>query len=143
MNNPYRTLVLVLCMAGAIFSPISYFIVGSVPLTALGVSAIMIGFTCIMLASTRPDISPGACQLMLKIGMENTAAMIEELWLKNKAIYLLSSMRSGHPQALLEVFRKVDKQSNIVIISQCNHEAEALSFNAFQLVQKENTIIYV
>jgi len=46
-------------------------------------------------------------------------------------------------KALLEVFRKADKQSDIVIISQCNHDAEALSFNAFQLVQKGNTIIYV
>ena len=42
-----------------------------------------------------------------------------------------------------EVFRKADKQSNIAIISQCNHDAEALSFNAFQLIQKGNTIIYV
>ncbi len=101
MSNPYRTLGLVLCMAGAIFSPVAYFIVGSVPLTALGLSAVMIGFTCIVLANARPYISPEACQLMLKTGMENTAAMIEELGLKSKAIYLPSSMRNGHPQALI------------------------------------------
>lgn len=46
-------------------------------------------------------------------------------------------------KALLEVFKKADKQSNIVIISHRNHDAEALAFNAFQLVQKGNTIIYV
>ena len=46
-------------------------------------------------------------------------------------------------KALLEVFRKADKQSNILIISQCNHDAEALAFNAFQLAQKGNTVIYV
>lgn len=101
MSNPYRTLGLILCVASAIFSPVAYFIVGSVPLTAIGLSAIMIGFTSIVLANARPYISPEACQLMLKTGMENTAAMIEELGLRSKAIYLPSSLREGHPQALI------------------------------------------
>ncbi|MDD4877072.1 MAG: DUF58 domain-containing protein, partial [Dehalococcoidales bacterium] len=46
-------------------------------------------------------------------------------------------------KALLDVFKKADKQSNIVVISQQNHDTEALSFNTFQLAQKGNTIIYV
>ncbi|MFC1898814.1 DUF58 domain-containing protein [Chloroflexota bacterium] len=46
-------------------------------------------------------------------------------------------------KALSEVFKKADKQSNIVIISQRNHDAEALSLNTFQLEQKGNTVIYV
>ncbi|MFC2004721.1 hypothetical protein ACFLUY_00685 [Chloroflexota bacterium] len=61
----------------------------------------MIGFTCIALANTRPYISPEACQLILKTGMENTAALLEELGLRSKAVYLPSTMRDGHPQALI------------------------------------------
>jgi hypothetical protein len=101
LSNPYRILGLGLCLAGTIFAPISYFIINSVPLTAVGVSAIMIGFICIALANTRPYISPEACQLILKTGMENTAALLEELGLRSKAIYLPSTMRDGNLQALI------------------------------------------
>lgn len=89
------------CLAGTIFSPLSYFILGSVPLTAVGISIIVVGFVCIALANTRPYISPEACELMLKTGMENTAALLEELGIRSKAVYLPSTMRDGHPQALV------------------------------------------
>ena len=52
-------------------------------------------------AEYRPYISPEACQILLKTGMENTAALLEELGLRNKALYLPSSMRDGHPQAII------------------------------------------
>ncbi len=110
MSNPYRILGLGLCLSGAIFAPISYFIINSVPLTAMGISAIMIGFTCIALANTRPHISPEACQLILKTGMENTAALLEELGLRSKAVYLPSAMRDGHPQALVPLVEGEDIQ---------------------------------
>jgi hypothetical protein len=79
----------------------SYLILSSVPLTAIGISAIIIGVICIALANTRPYISPEACQVLLKTGMENTAALLEELGLRNKAVYLPSTMRDGHQQALI------------------------------------------
>ncbi len=79
----------------------SYFILNSVPLTAVGISTIVVGFVCIALSNTRPYVSPEACQLMLKTGMENTAALLEELGIRSKAIYLPSTMRDGHPQALV------------------------------------------
>jgi len=101
MSNPYRMLGLVLCVAGGIFAPISYFAIGSVPFTVLGLSAIMIGFTCIVLASTRPPVSPEACALMLKTGMQNTAALLEELELRGKAVYLPSTITDGPPRALI------------------------------------------
>lgn len=110
MSNSYRILGLGLCLAGTIFAPISYFIISSVPLTAVGISAIMIGFTCIALANTRPYISPEACQLILKTGMENTAALLEELGLRSKAVYLPSTMRDGHPQALIPLVEDEDIQ---------------------------------
>ncbi len=103
MTNPYRLLGLVLAVSGAILSPLLYFVVGSVPLTVVSISAIMLGVTCIGLANARPYISPEACQMLLKTGMENTAALIEELGLRNKAIYLPSSLAEGHLRALIPV----------------------------------------
>ncbi len=102
-GRPYRLLGISLCVAGAIFAPVSYFVVSSVPLTAMGLSAIMIGFACIALANTRPYLSPEACQLILRTGMENTSALIEELGLKNKAVYLPAASRGGRPQALIPI----------------------------------------
>ncbi|MFC1939780.1 hypothetical protein ACFLXO_03725, partial [Chloroflexota bacterium] len=111
-SNPYRRLGLGLCLAGVIFTPITYFIINSVPMTAIGISMIVIGFVCIALANTRPYISPEACELILKTGMENTAAILEELGIRNKAIYLPSTMRDGYPQALIPLAG--DKEINMI-----------------------------
>jgi len=90
-----------LLLAGVLFAPFSYFVLGSVPLTAMGISMLILGFTCIALANTRPYISPEASQLMLKTGMENTAALLEELGLKERAIYLPSSLSDGRARAIV------------------------------------------
>ncbi|MFC2034446.1 hypothetical protein ACFLTT_03500 [Chloroflexota bacterium] len=70
----------------------------------------MIGLTSIALASTRPYISSIECQLLLQTGMENTSALLEELGLRNKAIYLPSTMRDGHSQALIPLVEGEDIQ---------------------------------
>lgn len=46
-------------------------------------------------------------------------------------------------KALTEAFTKVDKQSNIVIISHRNHDAEALAFNTFSFARKGNAVISI
>ena len=46
-------------------------------------------------------------------------------------------------KALNEVFTRVDKQSNIVVISQRNHDAEALAFNTFSYERKGNSVITI
>jgi hypothetical protein len=46
-------------------------------------------------------------------------------------------------KALTEVFGKTDKQSNIIIISHRNHDAEALAFNMFYFSKKGNAVIDV
>jgi len=107
-NNPYRLLGICLTIAGAIFAPVAYFIINSIPLTAIALSSIMVGFTSIALASSRPQISPEASQLILETGMENIAALLEELGLNHKAIYLPSSMRDGNAQALIPLSGEID-----------------------------------
>lgn len=90
-----------MCLAGAVFAPVAYLILESAPLTAIALSTIVIGIICIALANTRPSMSPEACQILLKTGMENTAALLEELGLRNRALYLPSAMRNGRPQAII------------------------------------------
>ncbi len=88
MSRPYVLLGFVLCTAGAILMPVFYFIVGSSALAAVALSAVMLGFTSLALSGARPYVSPETCRLLLNTGMENTAALLEELGLRNKAIYL-------------------------------------------------------
>jgi hypothetical protein len=70
-------------------------------LTALGISLIILGIVCLGLARTRPEISPEASAMLLQVGIENISALVEELGLRSKAIYLPSSKTSGQPQALI------------------------------------------
>jgi hypothetical protein len=106
--NPYRLLGIALTVAGAISAPVFYFIVGAVPLTAVSLSAVLIGLTCVVLANARPYISSEACQMLLKTGMENTAALLEELGVANKAIYLPSDRMEGRSQAIIPLTDKLD-----------------------------------
>ena len=94
IKNPYKVLGFVLAIVGAILAPIFYFIVGSPPLTATAISALILGFTCIAIANSRPYLSPEATQMLLKTGMENVSALLEELGLQNKATYLPSTADS-------------------------------------------------
>jgi hypothetical protein len=100
-RNPYSWLGLGLAVAGAISSPVFYFVVGSVPLTAMGISFIMLGLTSAALANTRPPLSPEAGQMMFQAGTENTAALLEELGLNGRAVYLPRSLRDGRSQAVV------------------------------------------
>ena len=112
MGRSYRMLGLGLSLAGAIFTPVAYFLIEVVPLAAVGMSTVIIGVICAVLANTRPYISPEACELILKTGMENTAALLEELGLRGKAVHLPSAMRDGHPQALIPLVD--DKEITLV-----------------------------
>jgi len=75
-NNPYRIFGIGLMLAGAIFAPVAYFLINSIPLTSIALSSVMVGFTGIILATSRPQISPEAAQLLLETGMEATKLFI-------------------------------------------------------------------
>lgn len=101
MRNPYQRLGLVLVISGAALSPVLYFVVGSVPLAALAISTIILGLVSAMLGNARPEITPEASQMMLRTGMENLAALLEELGLRSRAVYLPSSPGNNRPRALI------------------------------------------
>lgn len=100
-TNPYLRLGLVLVISGAVLAPVFYFVVGSVPLTALALSAIILGLVSTMLGGARPQITPEASQMMLKTGVENLAALLEELGLRSRAVYLPLPEGGGRPRALI------------------------------------------
>lgn len=100
MRNPYQRLGVVLVVVGAALTPVLYFVVGSVPLAALALSTIILGLVSAMLGNARPEITPEASQMMLKTGMENLAALLEELGLRSRAVYLPSSP-GNRPRALI------------------------------------------
>lgn len=87
-------------MSGAVLTPIFYFVVNSVPLAALSLSAIILGLVSAMLGSARPDVPPEACQMMLRTGMENIAALLEELGVRSRATYL-PCKGNGRPRAVI------------------------------------------
>jgi hypothetical protein len=108
VKNRYKILGIGLCITGVIIAPVSYFLIGSIPLTAVGISAVMIGMTCSALAYTQPSLSPEVYQLMLKTGLANTAALLEGLGLSNKAVYIPSTMGNGYQQAIIPLVRGAD-----------------------------------
>ena len=109
-NNPYRFLGIGLIIAGAIFAPVAYLVINSVPITAIALSSIMIGFTSFALATARPRISPEAGQMMLETWMANISAFLEELGINKKAIYLPSTMRTGDAQVLIPLGGEINVQ---------------------------------
>jgi hypothetical protein len=100
-KNPYIRLGLVLSISGGALAPVFYFVLASVPLTAIALSGVMVGLVSAMLGNARPSISPEACQMMLRTGIENTAALIEELGLESKGIYMPSSSPDGRPRVFI------------------------------------------
>jgi uncharacterized membrane protein len=99
-QNAYWRLGLVLTVAGAVLAPVFYFVVGSVPLAALALSTIILGLVSAMLGNARPDITPEASHMMLRTGVENIAALLEELGLRARAVYL-PAPAGGRPKAVI------------------------------------------
>jgi hypothetical protein len=108
-KNIYFYLAIVLLVFGAVFCVLFYIPFYSIPLTAVGASMLILGLVCLALSRSLPTISPETGAMLLEAGMENINALIEELGLRAKAIYLPSSRTSsGKPQALLPISSKID-----------------------------------
>src|SRR5579884_306098 len=85
MKNSYQLLGSILAGFGIIFSILSYFVIGSIPLTALGIGCLIIGVASIMLP---PNPVPKS---MVREMLRNSATNIEALWkefkVKGKVFY--------------------------------------------------------
>jgi hypothetical protein len=98
-----------LVVTGVCISALAYFLIDSTPLTALGLSVILIGGVSFAISRGQPKIPPEASAILLQSSVENISAIIEEIGLKTKAIYVPSSISGDKPKALIPM------ESNLVI----------------------------
>ena len=117
ISNSFTLLGVCLNLLGLTLIAVAFIILQSTPITALGLSTIILGAVSFALGRGQPKISPQASEILLQSGIENISAIVEELGLKSKAIYLPSSMTSGKPQALIPINSNPNppKLGNIVL----------------------------
>jgi len=75
----------------------------------MGISIILIGGVSFAISRGQPKIPPEASAILLQSSVENISAMIEEIGLKTKAIYVPSSISGDKPKALIPM------EGNLVI----------------------------
>jgi len=92
---------LALVFGGALFGGAAWLILAYMPLAALGISAVMLGAVSLALGKSLPRISPDASLILLEAGLENIAALIEELGLRGKAMYLPTFLTHDRPRAVI------------------------------------------
>jgi len=117
ITNSFTLLGVCLSLSGVALSTLAFIILQSTPMTALGISTIILGAVSLSLGRTQPKIPPEASRILLESGIENISSIVEELGLKSKAIYLPSSMASGKPQALIPLNSNLDtlKLGNVAL----------------------------
>ncbi len=62
---------------------------------------LILSFILLALGRTIPKLPPEVSSLLLETGIDNIAALVEELGIRAKAVYLPSSLANGRPQALI------------------------------------------
>ncbi len=87
---------------------------GSTPLTSLGISTIIIGAVVFAIARGQPKIPPEASAILLQSGVENISAIVEELGLKAKAVYLPSTLSGDKPKALIPLDSNIDLNNKVL-----------------------------
>lgn len=100
-KNSYIWAGLGLLIAGSVLFLSAYFVLNVVWLMALGICMLILSFILLVLGRTIPNLSPEVCSLLLDTGVDNIAAIVEELGIRTRAIYLPSSLTAARPQALV------------------------------------------
>ncbi len=99
--SAYAQVGTALVLAGVIAAPVFFFVASSISLTALALSATLLGSISLLLARSLPTVPPQAAELILEAGHENLAELLEEIGINSKAIYLPSTLAGGKPRALI------------------------------------------
>ncbi len=102
-RSSFYLLGLCLLVAGMFLAFTSHFVLSFVPFTALGISTVILAAISFALARGQPRVPPEISSMLLEAGLDNTAALIEELGIGSKAVYLPSSLAGGSPRAFLAV----------------------------------------
>lgn len=101
ISGAYGQLGVALLIAGGSLTLVAFLVLNSTPLTALGTSAVILSLVCFGLERATPHPYSALTRLSLQTAQENTAALVEELGARAKAIYLPSSMTNDKPLALI------------------------------------------
>jgi hypothetical protein len=97
----YQLLGVALIAGGAAVGAMAWFVLDYKPLVALGISSLILGAVSMALARSLSRLSGDASLLMLRAGLDNVSALVEELGLREKALYLPTSLTQGRPRALI------------------------------------------
>jgi len=101
-RNPYIWVGLCLLVVGVTLVLTAIFVLGMLTwLTALGISLLIISFIMIALSRTVPDVPPEVSLLLMEAGSDNISAIVEELGINSKPVYIPASMAGGKTRALI------------------------------------------
>ena len=99
--NPYTWTGVGLLILGFLITAVALLIFDLTWLTALGLATLIIALLLLALARSVPRLPPEFGRLLLEAGIDNIASVVEELGIREKAVYLPSSLAGGRPRALL------------------------------------------
>lgn len=100
-ERAYLVAGLALIVLGLALTPTAFFILRAVPMAALGLSLLVLGGVFISLDLAMPRLPLEMGRLLLEVGTDNLAALLEELALTGRAVYLPASVCGGVAQALV------------------------------------------
>jgi len=100
-QSVYAKIGLSLLLGGVLAAPVFFFVANSVPLTALALSAVLLGTIALFLDRSLPPVPPRAAQLLLESGLANLGGLLEETGVNATALYLPSTLTAGQPRALI------------------------------------------
>src|SRR5713226_4233038 len=100
-ESAYWRIGLALLLGGVVAAPVFFFVANSVPLTALALSAVLLGTIALFLDRSLPEVPPRAAQVLLESGLANLSGLLEETGVSVPAVYLPSTLTDGQPRALI------------------------------------------
>jgi hypothetical protein len=100
-KNPYTWAGLGLLITGGVVFLVAYFILLLTWISALGMAMLILAVILLALGRTIPRVSPEVSALLLETGISNMDALVEELGITARALYLPASLTGGSPRALI------------------------------------------
>jgi hypothetical protein len=100
-QSAYARIGLALLLGGVLGALVFFFVANSVPLTALALSAVLLGTIAFFLDRSLPEVPPRAAQLLLESGLANLGSLLEETGVSAKALYPPSTLTGSQPRALI------------------------------------------
>ena len=100
-RSRFINLGVALILGSTLFGAAMWYIVGYMPLVALAISGVILGAVSLALGRSVPRLSADASLLLDQAASDNIAALVEELGLRAKAMYLPSYLTKGRARALI------------------------------------------